>query len=82
MITVIDMKDIPSTRGIKKLEVQRDIEEFLASASEEAEVKVPDGRKAASVYATYRKSAVENKHAVNIITRSGRVFLTRKDATQ
>lgn len=78
MIESINVNDIP-TRNIRYLEVQRDIEDFLANNCEAAEVKFTETRKSASVYASYRKQIVLNNYAAKVIQRNGRVFLIRKD---
>lgn len=77
----MEAANIP-TRGIKQLEVRNDIESFLESCTAAAEVAVPQGRKSASVYATYKKAANNGGYAVNVVTANGRVFLTRKDGVK
>lgn len=78
MIEQINANDIPK-RNIKYLDIIRDIETFLSDNIEAAEVKFPEGRKSASVYATYRKQIVNKNYTVKVIQRAGRVFLLRND---
>lgn len=78
MIEQINVNDIPK-RNIKYLDIIRDIETFLSENIEAAEVKFPEGRKSASVYAAYRKQIVNKNYSVKVIQRAGRVFLLRND---
>lgn len=78
MIELINVNDIPG-RNIRYLEIMKDIDEFVMSKGDAAEVKFPEGRNVSAVVASYKKAIKNSNYAVRVIQRKGRVFLLRKD---
>ena len=73
MLKPIDINEIP-TRAAKGT-ISKEIECFLGRADSAAEVIVPPGRSAKSVYGSYISVIRKKSYPVNCIKRKGRVFL-------
>lgn len=79
MLKKIDINDIPKNANKSKHgKIMKEIEEFIESAEDAAEVVVPKKRSANSVCASYRNAIRTKNYRVKAIRRLDRVFLIRE----
>lgn len=81
MIKLISIDDIPQTSRYRGKDVRiRDIEKFLASKSDAAEIILEEGESPSGVLASVKNAISKYKHYRDLCyatQRAGRVFLVR-----